>query len=277
MTDDLERLLEGKLDGKVRRVLGAALHDGPSPESLRAAARTLGLSPGVAQLARATTAPHAAVTAKSLATSGLLKWLGIIFLLGGVAVTLAPAREPPRITVASRPRGEPPSPHPDRIERRRAVPAVPAERPQTAAPVVSPAQATSATSLSDENSATQTRRAEDRSKDPSRSRAPALDSNVKGVSLGDETAMLDRARRALRAGDAQAALASLERYDAAPSRHVLRSEALLLRVRALATAGRRAEACALVGDVSDRPDESYAEQLKAFCTEPPPAPHDETE
>jgi hypothetical protein len=90
--------------------------------------------------------------------------------------------------------------------------------------------------------------------------------------------MLDRARRALRAGDPQAAQAALERYDdAAPSRHVPRSEALLLRVRALATAGRRAEACALVGDVSDRPDESYAQQLKAFCTEPPPGAHDETE
>jgi outer membrane protein assembly factor BamD (BamD/ComL family) len=73
-----------------------------------------------------------------------------------------------------------------------------------------------------------------------------------------ETAVLDAAKQAIKGGDPAGALRILNQYDIAFAHGELEQEASMLRIEALARAGRRPEA-------SDR--------LKAFRASYPDSPH----
>jgi outer membrane protein assembly factor BamD (BamD/ComL family) len=70
------------------------------------------------------------------------------------------------------------------------------------------------------------------------------------------------ARRELQAGNAPEALRALDAYEKSATQHALAAEAMLLRVRALVSGGRPAEARALVARYTQaRPNDAYAKKL----------------
>lgn len=248
MSEDFQRLLDGSLDARVRQVLGAGLDDGPSPERVRSAAAALGLSAGAATLAQASASAGAAAAGKPAMALIVLKWLGIGALLGGVTATAS-------IATLSRP-GE-------KVAARSVAPVVrstpgPAKHAPAARPAIAPepdAAPAQARTLAVTGPA------------PSGAAAPqasvASFAAAPADTLRDEIALLDQARRALRGGNAQAALAVLDRYRSAASKHALGTEALLLRVQALVQAGRATEASALGrGYIARHPHDGYAQRLR---------------
>lgn len=85
------------------------------------------------------------------------------------------------------------------------------------------------------------------------------------ASLADELGSLNRARAALGAGNAADALSELDRYDRVLRGTRLRSEATLLRIEALARAGRAKESA----DVARRfiehsPDDPLVDRARKF-------------
>jgi hypothetical protein len=95
---------------------------------------------------------------------------------------------------------------------------------------------------------------------PERLRSPA-----KAPDLGEEIAMLDRARKALGSGDASGALALLDAHSASGAKR-LGAEATLLRIEALVRAGRRAEARALAERfVAANPTSALAERAQRLA------------
>jgi hypothetical protein len=84
--------------------------------------------------------------------------------------------------------------------------------------------------------------------------------------ISSELAALDAAMKTLRAGDATAALAALDRYDASFARRGrLQGEATAMRIEALARAGRRAAASALARDFLARhPNSPYAARIRSL-------------
>jgi hypothetical protein len=84
---------------------------------------------------------------------------------------------------------------------------------------------------------------------------PSASSIPLGAAMG-EAKKIDEAQTALRAGDPKRALAALESYDRYEREGVLRHEATLLRVEALAGSGRKTDALALA--MRSREDPSFA-------------------
>jgi hypothetical protein len=284
LSDEIQRLLDGALDPRVRGALEAARTDGPSAAHLRRAAQALGLPAAIAGQARAAGAAGGAKAASSTVTS-LLKWTGTASIIGGALVgvfvawpsrsgtdasAVAPAAHGglPQVTSST-------SPLPDtrRAEPRAVVskpvsapvpalagsPALPsavsvpvsAVAPKAASPLArtgdgerTHATPTAAPSRHDIEAGDHPSASTALAHSVAFDDAPAAQAVATVDTLREETALLDAARRAMQAGNAAGAIALLDRYDASPSLRALASEALLLRARALAKAGYRAKACA---------------------------------
>jgi hypothetical protein len=90
------------------------------------------------------------------------------------------------------------------------------------------------------------------------------------TSLGDEVALLERARESLTASRPSDALASLDAYQARFPSGDLREEAVLLRVRALLAAGHAADARRLADDFARKnPASTYAPRIRALLDRKP--------
>jgi hypothetical protein len=91
------------------------------------------------------------------------------------------------------------------------------------------------------------------------------------LSLANELAILERARRALFAGQSGAVLKELEAYDRAPGKAVLESEAELLAVEALVQQGRLLEAQARAHrSLARSPQGPHAQRLREVIALPGP-------
>ena len=85
------------------------------------------------------------------------------------------------------------------------------------------------------------------------------------ATLSDELEALKVAASALSTGDAQAALAALDRYDHVLKGSKLRAEATLLRIQALARAGNTQAASALAQRfVEQNPDSPLVDRARSF-------------
>jgi hypothetical protein len=103
---------------------------------------------------------------------------------------------------------------------------------------------------------------------PTVKRAPAR----APASLEQELASVQRARAALGRGDALAALAELDRFDRGPGWRRLAVEARLLRIEALAQAGRADEARDLARRfVEQHPNNPLVDRARAFAAPPSPS------
>lgn len=101
----------------------------------------------------------------------------------------------------------------------------------------------------------------------SRSKAPpAPERAERGATLGDEVAMVESASRALRSGNPQAALGRLAEYRQRFPRGKLALEAQVLRIEALAQAGRGADAARLArGFLKRHPHSPVAARIRRYA------------
>lgn len=192
MTDP-RPLLEETTDELERTLLREAREGTASPELRRRTLMALGLG-----------APAANPPRNPLLRGGALKLAGAVLIVGaGVLVYLASRREAPRLpardAVAPTHVAEVPPPVPSASVAPVAL--APAPTPSTVASVRPHASA-------------------------------AVPRPSAGSSLALETALIDRARQALYAGDKEAALRALDDYDSRFPAGVLAPEAKKLRVRA---------------------------------------------
>lgn len=243
------RLLDSAQNPNARALLRAGLEEGPQPGALRATALALGVTASLAL-----TAPATAMVAPSLALV-TAKWVAVgtlagVALAGGVnalttPVAEAPARSPTSISPGPR---ELPAPLPVV----RALPSVPAAPAELAPPAVARSPASVSKPAEPPPLAT-TLAVPDKGARPDR------------PDLAVEVATIDAARRALAGGDARAALAQLEQYDARERTGTLDREAQLLRIDALLGAGQRAGAHQLAAQYLGRfPQDPHAARLRAL-------------
>jgi len=101
---------------------------------------------------------------------------------------------------------------------------------------------------------------------PATARPPAAKRAVSQPDIRHEIAALDAARTALRAGKAQQALVTLDRYDATYAKSgALRVEATALRIEALVRAGDRSKAAKLASEFqASHPRSPYAARIRAL-------------
>src|SRR5262249_36587849 len=93
---------------------------------------------------------------------------------------------------------------------------------------------------------------------------PAGPEQPAAADLAAEVAALDEARSALNSGDADKALASLEAHRTTFSHGSLGPEAMVVRIEALLSQGKRAEARALAqGFLAQHPDSPSQERVRA--------------
>jgi hypothetical protein len=298
MSDEFQRLLQGKLDARVRNVLGSALGDAPSREGVRVAAQALGLSAAAAELARASV-PAAGAAQGKLATQWLVfKWFSISVVVGSVTGSMLwlsksgtwsepgarPAPAPKAAVAQSTPEAiaaATKAPEASRTAlaagtpetKRMPATGVGSERqhapPPTAAVEAKSARSETAEAKRAGNARTTPRRASGDLTSGPAGDTPVMAAPAPADALAEEIGLLDGARRALASGDSASALAALDRYDASPSKHVLESEALLLRVRALLRSERKSEACALARrHIDAHGADAYAEKLGRLCRGP---------
>jgi hypothetical protein len=107
---------------------------------------------------------------------------------------------------------------------------------------------------------------------PSAQPSPDVDDlGPTGPNIYSEVAWLDQVRKELAAGDGRDALSLLRSYDARFQDGALRSEAVVLRIEALAVTGQRAEAASLGHAVIARdPDGPYVTRIRTLLGEPSP-------
>jgi hypothetical protein len=258
MNDELTRLLDSP-DSRVREALLPALSDDPPPTRVRRAALALGLPITAATLSTTTTA------AGAIALGVFGKWSAIavaLGLLGGAVVVTQTATKP---AVSRKPAAASVAP----------TSVAPAPEPVTTAPRVRPPpKLDHSAEASASSAAVSSRTPSARARAPSASTSTSTSTSVSASpsdSLELEVTLLGAARRELAAGNAGEALRALDAYEKAATRHALAAEATLLRVRALVSSGRHAEATALVARYTrDRPNDAYAKKLKELVGGPTP-------
>ncbi|MEZ4374442.1 MAG: hypothetical protein R3B07_26710 [Polyangiaceae bacterium] len=257
MDDELRPLLAGDLAPELRSALESGLEDGPSLESMQAAALALGLSAGATKAAAAGAAGQGLL--KGASSSWLLKWFGIGLLVGGVsssgvALVKSQAAAP---TEPSASAVEANSPPPTHAVFQPAAPESPRNEP--AAPTLDDAEPARRSAARGDLERT-SEAPESADSAPS---AASFPSTIRQADLRAEVQLIDAARRSLNSGNAQGALLELGRYDALVGPKRLAPEALVLRVRALSQIGRTQEARALAEPViANQPDSAQARQLR---------------
>jgi hypothetical protein len=215
---DPPRLTEIDAGGRAALLIRAARREGPRPSVRRASAVALGLL---------TVAPAVEASLASGLTGATVAMAGVKGLLAGVVFSVAAAgvqrfREPPHDTRA------PSVAH--AVPSGRAVEPAQAEAPR--APVAAPAaDPTPSASFPVEPG--------ERAGDPASRAEPAPSV---GSALTEELLAFGLAQRALERGDAGEALAALDRFEREFPRATLAQEAEVLRIEALAEAGRTAAA-----------------------------------
>jgi hypothetical protein len=219
---DPSRLLDGDATETERVLLEAGRCEQPGSDGVRKAATALGVAAVISTGASVATAGKAG-------TIALLQWVAIA-LAGGSGVVLGAlwlGRSP---TSAPEPSADPPA---------AVVPVPPAKAAVPPAPIAPSASA-----------------APMRYPPPVRPPAPVV------VSLKDETALLDVARRALASGNPPGALAALDRYAREHPRGMLSEEATLLRIESLDQSGNRAAATQLARQfLASHPGSPHAKRL----------------
>jgi hypothetical protein len=236
-------------------LLRSADRDQPPSRSLPATLAAVGV--GSAILSSAAGAHGAALSGAAGAAAASAKWGGIaavskwvaVAALGG-AVIAGGVVLSKRSDAVSRPSAQAP--------RRRAT------SPKLAAtpPVAAPADEVSPETVPVTAPAA--------SRSPAAKRAPSPSQ----PDIRVEIAAIDAAMKAFRSGDAGAALAALDRYDAQYGRHgALRVEATALRIEALMRAGQRAKASALAAAfLASHPRSPYAARIRALADSAPSTP-----
>lgn len=223
-----KRLIDGALSDAERSVLESIQLDKPSRESASRAAAALGLAPA---------------SAWALGGSGWLASLAVVGVgcLTWVAVSGSEATSPPRESSALVAPAALPVVAPPRVEERSVAPSN-AEASVVAAVVPSEKHSTPVAQVAAPPSAVKV--------------APKAERS--SSSLAEQIALLDRARAALARGRVADALRDVSAYQSRFGAGAFAQEAAVLRVQALARAGRK--------------DEAH-DEASAFARKYPKSPH----
>ena len=123
-----------------------------------------------------------------------------------------------------------------------------------------------ASSAPEEAPAPKAEPAERPSKERAQAASPERPQATRSVSLGDELAVVESASRALRAGNPQAALGRLAEYRQRFPRGKLALEAQVLRIEALARAGRTNEAARMArGFLKRHPNSPVGARIRRYA------------
>ncbi len=245
---DPQRLLEGGGSAQELLLLRAGETEEPSDLGKQKLAAALGIALGVTATAGAATASQAGAGAGAagasiapgakLATPWLLSLLGGA-LLGGAALTyvaMRPAEKAPVAVVQPAPKAEVRASAPAPEATPQALPEAP--RPSE---IEEPAEP-----------------------------APRSVASSDAKSIAREIAALDDVRRSLSAGEPQKALKQLGDYGRSHPRGVLRQEATLLRIEALARVGDRAGARRLADRfLGANPSSPHEKRIRALVGDSP--------
>jgi hypothetical protein len=225
-----QRLLDGS-GGLELELLRSAKDDGPSTHARRRTMVALGIGTGIVGVGVTT----AGSTAASTGVGGILKWIGIGVVGGGLAVGgaqeamhLSTSRTQISMAVKGQEQATDKASRPARAYLARL-----AEPPKAVEPAAAEVPEVADEALPE----------------PEKVDAPLaarpVTRRANGASLADEVAQLDRAREALHRGDLQQALEMLEQHDQQFGRALLGPEAMVLRIEALTQNGDKAGAAAL--------------------------------
>lgn len=252
MTNQPERLLEGGDDVEVA-LLRSAQPDAPSGDCMRKTMMALGLTSGMAAAASAAAGasmpPAAAAAASKGGIAALLsgvtvKWIGVAGITGLItwgAVTQLSDDEPPT---------PPPAP---------VAQVAPAEAPEQPRPEpAAPTTAAPADAAPVEEAPTEEPEEIDEPKPTPRATVAPVAPKKSKPSLSEEVAALDKARKAMDE-DPEAALAELDKVQGG----VLAQEAQVLKIEALARAGKKDQAKAAAGAfLAKHPNSPLAPRVK---------------
>ncbi|WP_437952938.1 hypothetical protein WME98_21125 [Sorangium sp. So ce296] len=275
MTDP-KRLGEEETTEFERALLRSWKRESP-PASARARALAIaGLAVGTSAAPGAPAAPGASAAPAPKAAAGkllsLAKWslgaaIGVGLVGAGVALlrpsapssAAATSSEPPAVS-APPTAGEPPAVSAPPVAP---APAPAPSEPATRAPI--PVQASAPPGPAPAAAASPPR---PKSAAPRSRSAPVASTDT----LGEQVAMIDRARDALGAGDAAGCLSALDAYDRRFPRSAMGEEATVLRIEALIRLGDRARAADLGQRfLASRPTSPHAAGVRALLgatTEP---------
>jgi hypothetical protein len=300
---DPTRLLEDDLDEFERALLRSARFDEPDGRAITRAAVALGVgtttltvAAGAAAASAVPGASTAVGTFSKLGALGIVKWLSI-GVVGGLVTTSgveiartamgSGPREPAAVVAAARPTAVPARPQQAAdlapIPIPPALADTPAEEPSppTMAFADPPLEPTAPRAAAPKvtRSGSQPRPAaapvEPVAAVPASTATPTAAFTPPGptpkvVSIADETAMLDRARRALASGSAGTALNELDAYDQRARARALSTEASVLRIEALLQTGQRASAVALAQRLlAAQPNGPHANRLRSIVASSP--------
>lgn len=234
-----------------RALLRSAEGDHSAPGAAQRALLALSVGTGVAMASGASSAAAASSTASKWAGALMLKWLGVGLLAGTTALV--------SLDYATRPRAAPTAPS-----------TAPREQPQRARESTA-TSGNPASSEAEPPSAPLTAPVEVRHVPgaapplvhPDQEHAPSSDSSAAAL------AALQAVRAALAAHAPERALALLASFEQRDGAAAFAEEASVLRIRALADAGRSADAAALASDFLKRyPHSAYAERVRSKVQQP---------
>jgi hypothetical protein len=256
MKDPLRLLDEGATTAELS-LLRAGMTEEPSEQSVQRLASLLGLAGGAAVLTAATKSSAAGAVASGAASKMAAKWLvlGALGVAGGAAIVFAGS--------AAAHRAPPPARGSSGALRvdERGLPGVVAPVPNglTGEGVVLPVTEATRGAASAEPAAPLPR-------------SPAAEGagRASSPSIAREIAALDVARRLLGSGNPRGALGALDDYEAQAKTGMLRQEATLLRIEALAVAGDASAARRLAHRfLQNHPHSPHENRVRALVGESP--------
>jgi hypothetical protein len=252
MKDPLRLLDEGATAAELS-LLRAGMSEEPSEQAVQRLATVLGLASGAAVLTATTKSSAAGAVARGAATKMAAKWLvlGAIGLAGGAAIVFARSTPVHRASpLVMKPAAAP------RIEESHVAP-------------VPPGLTGEGTGLPSAEAASRAASAEPAAAPP-QNRTLEEAGRASSPSIAREIAALDVARRLLGSGNPRGALGALDDYEAQAKTGMLRQEATLLRIEALAGAGDASAARRLAHRfLQNHPHSPHENRIRALVGESP--------
>jgi hypothetical protein len=279
---DLTPLIESSSSARGRELLRAARADGPRPGSSQRALVALGVAAGTSAATASAAAAAAASSAKvgvggavGMASASLptlaAKWL-LVGTLGGLALASGAQLVVSEARPSARPTRGAEGSHAPASERARSTVApqlVPSGEAATVAPAANAEPALGVLRAPDRQASAPARLGASLNgalQPPTAPSQAAFDTPEH--KLLHDVALLDAARRALRSGDAGAALGQLDRYEQARQTHTLDQEAQLLRIDALLSSGQRDMARKLASQyLAVHPSDAHSARLRALLAD----------
>jgi len=245
---DPERLLERGGTDVERTLLRAGASEEPSDRSMQRAAAAIGLAVG---LSTAATGTAAATAVGKVGFWTAFKWVGAgVLVVGGITLGAH------RIQQANAPEGPAVSELPVQVDT--SPPARVAPAPAEQAPDESADTSEEAASADEATNP----------KPSGKARAKRSSSEARidpAASIREQTAMIDAARRQLRAGNPGGAVAELDRYHRKYKHGMFGQEAIMLRIEALSRSGNRSAARQLAKRfLASKPSSQYAKRIESL-------------